>query len=208
MIDGERHTRRFECRCHRIRRSPALFVCLTLLLGLLTSPALAETGAEPPDTGTDGIVWRDRLVDRQPDAGASTGRTPPTDPQSKPDGPTPATNTPSLGSMLVEMLVALAVVCLLAYAALRWGLGRLGGRGEADQGAIDIIARRAIGPDRTILVVRVGPKTLIVGETESGMTRLGELDAEEAAALSSSTDEVETAAPSFASLLSFGGEET
>ena len=110
--------------------------------------------------------------------------------------------------MLLEMLVALAVVCLLAYAALRWGLGRLGGRGEADDGAIDIIARRAIGPDRAILVVRIGPKTLIIGDTESGMTRLGELDAEEAEALTSSADEVEASAPSFASLLSLGGEET
>ncbi len=89
------------------------------------------------------------------------------------DAPTTGSD---LGAMLVEMLLVLAAVCLLAYAALRWGLTRIAGLGDTDDGPIELIARRQLGADRAISVVRIGSQTLIVGESDAGLTRLGELD--------------------------------
>ena len=74
------------------------------------------------------------------------------------------------------MLLALVAVCLVAYALLKWGLAGLLGTDHPDDGPIDVLARKPIGPDTTILVVRVGPEVLILGNTDAGLNRLGELD--------------------------------
>jgi len=91
------------------------------------------------------------------------------------DAPTTGSD---LGAMLVEMLLVLVAVCLLAYAALRWGLTRLAGFDDTDDGPIELVARRQLGADRAISVVRIGSQTLIVGESDAGLTRLGELEDE------------------------------
>jgi flagellar biogenesis protein FliO len=88
----------------------------------------------------------------------------------------PPTTGSDLGAMLLEMLLVLAAVCLLAYVALRWGLERIAGLGATEDGPIELVARRQLGADRAISVVRIGSQTLIVGESDAGITRLGELD--------------------------------
>jgi len=92
----------------------------------------------------------------------------------------PPSTGSELGSMLLETLLVLVGVCLLAYVVLRWGVSRLVGGGGTGDGPIEVLARQPLGTDSSILVVRIGPKTLIVGDGESGMTRLGELDDEQA----------------------------
>jgi len=80
--------------------------------------------------------------------------------------------------LFIRTLAALGAVCLAAWVLLRWGLPRWLphlSAGDPDDGPIDILARRAVGPKRAILLVRVADQTLVVGETESGLTRLGEL---------------------------------
>ncbi len=83
------------------------------------------------------------------------------------------------GTMLIKMIVSVALVCLLAYAILRWGLGRLAGNVQGGE-QMEVLSRLAVGPDRTIMVVRVGPRFLVVGNTETGISLLTELSDDEA----------------------------
>lgn len=75
------------------------------------------------------------------------------------------------GAMLLKMIVSAALVCLLAWVILRWGLGRLGSRLKSDEN-MRVLSQLAIGPKRAILVVQVGPKRLILGSTETEITLL------------------------------------
>ena len=84
------------------------------------------------------------------------------------------------GMMLIKMIIALGLVCLLAYAILRWGVGRLAGV-RAGGEHMQVLGRLALAPNRTIMVVQVGPKFLILGNTETEISLLSELSAESAA---------------------------
>jgi len=83
------------------------------------------------------------------------------------------------GMMLIKMIVALGLVCLLAYAILRWGVGRLAGARLGGE-QMRVLGRLAIAPKRTILVVQVGPKFLVLGSSETEISLLSELSAENA----------------------------
>jgi flagellar protein FliO/FliZ len=103
--------------------------------------------------------------------------------------------TSSIGDYLVESLLALLVIVGLAalflYAARRAGLGP--GRGL---GSIELLARLPLEPRRSVYVVRVLDQVLIIGASEAGLAKLGELPESAAVALR------ETDAPaSFASVL-------
>lgn len=84
------------------------------------------------------------------------------------------------GMMLIKMVIAVALVCLLAYAILRWGLGRIAGA-RSGGGEMQILGRLPIAPNRTIMVVQVGPRFLVVGNTETEISLLSELSPENAA---------------------------
>jgi len=77
------------------------------------------------------------------------------------------------------MLGALALVCAAAWVLLHWGLSRFVGDGDSPRD-MEVLGRLNVGPKRAVMVVRVGSRFLIVGSTEDGLSRLGELSAEEA----------------------------
>lgn len=92
-----------------------------------------------------------------------------------------ATATPALewgtgyGLFLVQLLLVLVLVCVGAYLALRFGLRRLYATGA--RGPIRVVARLPLEPRRTLYLIEVGGKTLLVGASESGpLTTLAELD--------------------------------
>ncbi len=99
--------------------------------------------------------------------------------QSEATDKTPAAPSTDYGGMLLKMIVSVALVCLLAYAILRWGLSRLVG-GDQTTGQMEVLGRLAIAPNRSILVVRVGPRYLVVGSGETGISILSELSEQEA----------------------------
>lgn len=99
--------------------------------------------------------------------------------QSEPTDKAPAAPSTDYGGMLLKMIVSVALVCLLAYAILRWGLSRLVG-GDQTTGQMEVLGRLAIAPNRSILVVRVGPRYLVVGSGETGISILSELSEQEA----------------------------
>lgn len=93
------------------------------------------------------------------------------------------TGTPGFGAdygmMLIKMIVAVALVCLLAYAILRWGVGRIAGA-RAGGEEMQILGRLPLAPNRTILVVQIGPRFLVLGNTETEISLLSELSEESA----------------------------
>jgi flagellar biogenesis protein FliO len=79
---------------------------------------------------------------------------------------------------LLETLAMLAVVCALAFgvlaAARRLGIGRPNGPIQL-AGHLPLDARRG----RSIYLVRVGTQVLVVGASEAGLTKIGEMPATE-----------------------------
>jgi flagellar biogenesis protein FliO len=80
----------------------------------------------------------------------------------------------SYGSYIAETFVTLLLVCLVAvavlYGARRFGIGRA-------RGPIDLVGQLPLDARRAIYLVRVGKQVLVVGASEAGLSRLGEVDA-------------------------------
>lgn len=83
------------------------------------------------------------------------------------------------GGSLLATLLSLALVCGLAWVVLRWLSGRTGGR--SDRG-LQVVARCALEPRRSLYVVRAAGRILLIGSGEGGLALLTELDAEAFAA--------------------------
>jgi flagellar biogenesis protein FliO len=82
----------------------------------------------------------------------------------------------SYGDLLVTSLVVLGGVCIAAFLVVRT-LGRFLATGRA-RGAhlLDVVARVPLEPRRSLYVVDVAGKTLLVGTSEMGLSVLTELD--------------------------------
>lgn len=81
---------------------------------------------------------------------------------------------PSLGGSIALSFVSLAVVCLLAYVALRWLSRRGVGRST---GALEVLARCALEPRRSVYLIRAGGRCFLVGVGDGPMALLAEIDA-------------------------------
>ncbi len=85
----------------------------------------------------------------------------------------------SYGDLLVTSLLVLGGVSVAAFVVVRV-FGRLLATGRA-RGAhlMDVVARVPLEPRRSLYVVEVAGKTLLVGTSEMGLSVLTELDAGE-----------------------------
>ncbi len=85
----------------------------------------------------------------------------------------------SYGDLLITSLLVLGAVCVAAFVAVRV-FGRLLATGRT-RGAhlLDVVARVPLEPRRSLYVVEVAGKTLLVGTSEMGLSVLSELDAAE-----------------------------
>src|SRR6187431_550317 len=85
----------------------------------------------------------------------------------------------SYGDLLVTSLLVLGAVCIAAFVAVRF-FGRFLATGRA-RGAhlLDVVARMPLEPRRSLYVVEVAGKTLLVGTSEMGLSVLSELDGSE-----------------------------
>jgi flagellar protein FliO/FliZ len=90
----------------------------------------------------------------------------------------------SYGDLLVTSLIVLAVVAVAAFVVVRV-LGRWLATGRV-RGAhlLDVVARLPLEPRRSLYVVEVAGKTLLVGTSEMGLSVLSELDGGEVRARS------------------------
>jgi flagellar biogenesis protein FliO len=85
----------------------------------------------------------------------------------------------SYGDLLLTSLVVLGGVCVAAFLVVRF-VGRWVSTGRA-RGAhlLDVVARVPLEPRRSLYVVEVAGKTLLVGTSEMGLSVLTELDGAE-----------------------------
>ena len=82
----------------------------------------------------------------------------------------------SYAGYLLETFITLGVVCALAfvvlYGARRFGIGRA-------SGSIKLVGQLPLDARRAIYLVRIGESVLVVGASEGGLTKLGEIPAEQ-----------------------------
>jgi len=85
----------------------------------------------------------------------------------------------SYGDLLLTSLLVLGLVCIVAFIVVRL-VGRFLTTGRS-RGAhlLDIVARLPLEPRRSLYVVDVPGKTLLVGTSEMGLSVLTELDGQE-----------------------------
>ncbi|HMI82518.1 MAG TPA: flagellar biosynthetic protein FliO [Polyangiaceae bacterium] len=80
-----------------------------------------------------------------------------------------------MATYIVETLVTLmgvvALAVLLLYGGRRLGVGR-------PSGPLELVGRLPLDARRAVYLVRVGRLVYVVGASEGGLTRLGELDAD------------------------------
>ena len=85
----------------------------------------------------------------------------------------------SYGDLLVTSLVVLGAVCIAAFIVVRV-VGRFLTTGRVRGGhLLDVVARLPLEPRRSLYVVEVAGKTLLVGTSEMGLSVLTELDGEQ-----------------------------
>jgi len=83
---------------------------------------------------------------------------------------------PGYSAYILEVFLTLAAVCALAAAVL-WG-GRRVGLGRA-MGPIELRGHLQLDPRRAIYLVKVGELVYVVGVSEAGFTKVGEIRADE-----------------------------
>lgn len=96
------------------------------------------------------------------------------------------------GGYIVQTFVTLLAVCAIAFAIL-YGARRLGiGR---PRGPISLVGQLPLDARRSIYLVKVGEQVIVVGASEAGFTKLGEIAAADVPA------EAEPAPAAFAEIL-------
>lgn len=89
---------------------------------------------------------------------------------------------PSYGGTLLQMGLSLALVCVLAVVALKFGLPRWAGARKAPEARLELLATLPVGHKRQVLLLRAMDRVIVVGASEGGMqllTDLGEPDGSE-----------------------------
>jgi flagellar biogenesis protein FliO len=80
-----------------------------------------------------------------------------------------------LGSYILETLLTLFAICVLAvgvlYAGRRAGVGR-------SAGPLELVGRLPLEGRRAVYLVRIGRTVLVLGGSEAGLNKLGELSSD------------------------------
>ena len=90
----------------------------------------------------------------------------------------PASELGAINSGVVEyikLILVLGLILALAFVVLRFGLPRLAGAHNLAPGVIQVAARYALEPKKSLYVIRVGEDYCLLGTTESGMHYLAAL---------------------------------
>lgn len=94
------------------------------------------------------------------------------------------TEQASSSGSLVRMIVGLAIVLAVIY-GIYWlakGYRKAKVKGQSD-GRMDVVATTALGPSRSVHLIRVGDELVLVGSAEQSVTKLRVYDASETARL-------------------------
>ena len=138
-----------------------------LLIAALAGLFLINPGSGEADALT--ALENTQAVEPSPDATAAAGE------------PFEGTAMPSI----VKMISALMVVLVCIYVAL-YLLKRLAGRragANGGNGALEVLETSYVAPKKTVSLVRVADKAVLIGVTDNGISMLTELDAQQTEAL-------------------------
>ena len=164
---------------------------------------LAELAERYADAKVDGSV---ASANDLADADASTPGTIEATPLGTPSEPSLGLGESSPGSGLgLSTLSALGIVITLILGG-RWAYVRFGGRVVTRSSpAVEVLSRTSVAPKNQVLLLRVGQRVLVVGDSSSGLRTLANLDDPEevASLLQTVTSEQQTSVSrSFGSLMS------
>lgn len=90
--------------------------------------------------------------------------------------------------MIIQTFLALAFVCVLAYVIFRWLMPRLVAVRPAG-GMVRVVERAPLDARRSLYVVEVAGRWLLIGSSESGVQLVSELDAARAEELARESEE-------------------
>ncbi len=89
----------------------------------------------------------------------------------------------STAMLFVRLIMSLGVVIGLMWIAAnvlrKRGIAGTAGRGGVRGPNLEMVARKPLGRNASIAVVRIGERSLVVGITEHQVTNLGEIDGAE-----------------------------
>jgi len=95
------------------------------------------------------------------------------------DSPHGSTGGPAFASQLLQSLIALLLVCVLAWWVLRW-MARHSPTLPGSAGrAVHVVERTVLDARTALYVVRVGERWLLLGVAERALTLLAELRPED-----------------------------
>lgn len=122
-------------------------------------------------------------------------------PDSAPGALTGDLPSPSFGLLALQMLLALGLVCALAYVLLNWGLKKVFRLGPT-HGVVKVHERAPLEPRKSVYVVEAAGQYFLVGSAEGHLSLLATLDEEKArAALADKASRAPRPAKSFAEVL-------
>lgn len=82
-------------------------------------------------------------------------------------------------TMLLETLLALGLVCGLAYLVFRFALPRLSAA-RSSNSMVRVVDRVGLDPRKSLYVIEVAGRWLLIGASEAGVHLVSELDARSA----------------------------
>jgi flagellar biogenesis protein FliO len=100
--------------------------------------------------------------------------------------------------MILETMLALGLVCGLAYVVFRWVLPRLNAARSAGS-MVRVVDRIGLDARKSLMVIEVAGRWLLIATSEAGVQLVSELDAETA---ERAADEIERARPTFKAMTS------
>lgn len=106
------------------------------------------------------------------------------------DRPTPRDRQPpeSYGKLLLKMVFGMLAIILLAYVSIRFGLKRFL-PDSSGQGKMRVLLRQPIEPKRSLLVVQVASRHMLLASSEQGIQFLTELTEEDSSQLFDTSQE-------------------
>lgn len=87
-------------------------------------------------------------------------------------------DTWSLTMMVLKMCLTLGAVCVLAFLVLRYGLPRLTGL-QTQGNLVRVVTRFPLEPQKSLYIVEVAGKSLLLGVTSDRIDLLTQLDGEQ-----------------------------
>ncbi len=85
----------------------------------------------------------------------------------------------SFGWLFVKTILAMIFILAMAFGFIRYLLPKLQGQVMKSSSRIQVIDRAGLEPRRALYVVKVGKKAALLSSSESGVTKVMDLDPED-----------------------------